>query len=309
MELGWIAFRQIVIMILLMGVGVISAKTNLIDEVTSNKISSLLLFLVTPLVVFTSFQRNLEPHLAMGLLGALGLSVVLFALSFGVTYVIHRKKPDNPRYPIEASACIYPNAGFIGIPLIGGIFGAEGVIYVTVYIVVFNLVNWTHGVAIMSGKSLNLVFLKKALMSPAIVAITLGLGLFLLDIQLPELVLEPLTMLGSMNTPLAMLVSGVALSRTNLLNILKEPLMYKVVGTRLLLMPLAFIGLVQLVGIWWELPLVLASTFVIIAGCPIGVKVVLFAYKYEKDHVYATELMVASIVFSMLTIPLLLFLI
>ena len=48
---------------------------------------------------------------------------------------------------------IYSNVGFMGIPLMNGIFGSEGVFYATASVTIFNVFLWTHGVIMMSGSS------------------------------------------------------------------------------------------------------------------------------------------------------------
>lgn len=299
MTLAFTAFRQIFIMLILMMIGVLCSKTKLIDEQMNNKLSSFLLFLVTPVVIFKSFQREYEPALLNGLLLSLLLSFGVFLLCFLVAYVFNRKN-KNPNREAEIFACIYPNAGFIGIPLINGVLGSEGVFYLTVYIVVFNFFNWTHGVMLMSGTK-NKGALKKVLLTPGLLATFVGLSFFLLQIHLPDVLLEPLDMINNMNTPLAMLVSGYALSRTSIFSILKNKMMYIICALRLLVTPLLVILILSFLP---NIPELLRSTFIIVSACPIGVTIVLFSYTYKKDYIYATELMVASTILSMFTIPL-----
>jgi predicted permease len=303
MELALIAFRQIFMMLILMTVGVGCAKTGLIDQQTNSKLSSLLLFIMAPAVIFMSFLRPLESELITGLMMALGLSVVSFIVKLVVTTIIYLKNTDTNR-SLEKFACVYSNAGFIGIPLIQSVFGSEGVFYLTAYLTIFNLLNWTHGIMIMSGQ-MSFASFTKALRSPAIIAIAIGFTTFILQIEIPDLVIEPINMLAAMNAPLAMMVAGFAMSKANVKKIITNPKIYKVCFIRLILLPLIVIAIFS----FFNIPIMISGTILIVTACPVGINIVLFAYRYKKDDTYATELMISSTILSMLTIPLLLFLI
>jgi len=303
MELALIAFRQILIMLTLMAVGVLCAKTKLIDEHANSKLSSLLLFLISPAAIFISFLRPLESELITGLAIALGLAVISFIIKLALSAIIYLKS-TNPNAPLEKFACVYSNSGFMGIPLIYGVFGSEGVFYLTAYLTIFNLLTWTHGVMIMSDQ-VSFAFLTKVFRSPAIIAIATGFTIFILQIEIPSLITDPTSMLATMNAPLAMLVAGFAMSKADVKKIITNIHIYKVCLIRLILIPLVVIGLFSFI----DVPTIIAGTVIIVTACPAAVNIVLFAYQYGKDDTYATELMISSTILSMLTIPLLLFLI
>lgn len=303
MTLALAAFRQIFMMLTLMVVGVVCAKTKLIDEQTNNQLSSLLLFIVAPAVIFISFLRPFEAELLTGIMMAFGLSALSFAVKLIVTTLTHLKN-THANQAIDKFACVYSNAGFIGIPLIQGVFGSEGVFYLTAYLAIFNLLNWTHGIMIMSGQT-SFAFFIQAWRSPAIIAIAIGFLTFIFQIQIPGFITEPLSMLAAMNAPLAMIIAGFSLSKANVKQIMTHTQIHKICLIRLLFIPLIVISLFS----FFNIPTVIAGTIIIVTACPVAISVVLFAYQYQKDHAYATELMIASTILSMLTIPLLLFLI
>jgi len=303
MELALIAFRQIFMMLMLMALGLLCAKTGLIDEPTNGKLSNLLLYIIAPALIFSSFLRPLEAELITGLIIALGLSIVSYAIKLIVTTLIYSKNNDLNR-PIDKFACVYANAGFIGIPLIQGVFGSEGVFYLTAYITMFQLLNWTHGLMIMSGQ-VSFTHFTKALRSPAIISIAIGFLVFVSQINLPDLVTEPISMLAAMNAPLAMMVAGYAMSKANVKKIITNPKIYKICFIRLVLIPLLVIG----AFFFFNIPTFIAGPIIIATACPVAINIILFAYRYERDDTYATELVISSTILSMLTIPLLLLLI
>ncbi|MCL2560570.1 MAG: AEC family transporter [Turicibacter sp.] len=300
MELAFIAFRQIFMMLMLMGIGVLCAKTGLIDEAANGKLSAVLLYIITPAIIFVSFLRPLEAELVTGLMMAFGLSLLSFVIKLGVTTLIYLKNTDDNR-GIEKYACIYSNAGFIGIPLIFGVFGSEGVFYLTAYLFFANFLQWTHGIMAISGQ-MSFSFFTRALRSPAIIASVIGFIVFFLQVDMPDLIIDPIRMLSDANAPLAMIVAGFALSKADIRKILINPNIYKVAFIRLLLLPLLVIGLFS----FFNVPMIIIGTVVILTACPVAINIVMFAYQYEKNDTFATELMIFTTILSIVTIPLLL---
>ncbi len=292
------AFHQIAVMFLIIVVGFICHKIKFIEQDFNRKLSDLVLMLINPLVIFISYQRSYEPKLLTGLLISLVMAVVthLLAVIIGMLVVPKRRgKADNA---IERFAVIYSNCGFIGIPLVNGIFGAEGVFYLTAYMTIFNLVVWTHGIVIMTGKA-DAKSLGKAVLSPSIIATVTGFIFFMLRINLPDIVKEGFTYLADMNTPLAMLVAGVTIAQTDITKLFIKPRIYYITFFKLLFIPVLMLFIFQMFGI----PKLVLLTSVLAAACPTAVTVNLFSIRYEKNYLYASELFAVTTILSVVTIP------
>ena len=54
---------------------------------------------------------------------------------------------------IEKVSIIYTNAGYLVIPLVSAVLGEEWVFYTTAFLLVQNLLTWTHGVSVLKGES------------------------------------------------------------------------------------------------------------------------------------------------------------
>jgi len=299
MELAQITFHQILMMVMLLGVGLVCAKTGIIDEHTNKNLSALLIKVITPIVVIVSFQREFDMELVRGLLLSLLLSIVAFAVMIPLAHFLFRDQ-DGVAYPIEKFATIYSNCGFIGIPLVNGVFGMEGVFYLTAFITLFNLLIFTHGVMIMSS-SFSLKIMKKALLSPAIIGIAIGLILFVARWMLPEFILTPIQLISDMNTPLAMLVGGASMAGMHLPKMLKDKRIYHIAGLRLVAIPALLLVIFLLI----PAPLIITGTVLIAASAPVATSLILFAYEYDKDALFASELFAASTLLSLVTLPIL----
>lgn len=291
--------QKITMMFLILILGIFCFKKNYLDEGTSVKLSNFLLMIVNPLVIFVSYQIDFDEALFQNLLVVLGLSAVAFAVQILLIHLIVPKK-ENVNAAIERLSAIYGNCGFIGIPLINSLFGREGVFYMTAYLTVFYLYFWTHGVIIMAGKT-DVKSTLKNLLSPAIVGVVLGLVCFLTQLKLPQVIVGAMDSVGSMNTPLAMLVAGATLGKSNIRACLKNVRIYWICFLKLILVPAS--AMLMLLPLKLSAPVVM--TLLVACGCPIGACCTMFALKYKGDGQYASEMFAVSTIISAVTIPLL----
>lgn len=298
MELALITVEKIVEMFLIMIIGMAAFRFGVIDRAANQRISAVCLKIVSPAMIFMSYQTEFRPELLQGLLVTAAYSVFSIGLMLGVARLTIRpgKSPD---VVIEKISTIYSNCGFIGIPLINGVLGREGVFYMTAYITVFNLLIWSHGLALMCGtKSLKATLHK--MRQPAIIAIGVGVLCFLLRIRLPEVIANPLAMVGDMNTPLAMLVAGCNLADSDLFGAFARPRTYYISFLKLLLFPLLVALLLGVLGA----DQTIALTVLIATACPSAAMGTMFALEYQRDSKYASELFAITTVLSLVTIPL-----
>ena len=293
-----IVIKKIIEMFIILLVGALIYKVKIIDDVSTKHLSNVLLMLVSPLLIVQSYQIDFNKELLYGLLWALLASFLTFLFMIIVSeFLFHG---DRNRSSVEKIAVSYSNSGFIGIPLISGVLGDKGVFYMTAYITVFNVLLWTHGVLLM-GDSEGLKGAWKNFLSPAIIAVMVGIILFLFQLRLPQFIENPLEMIASMNTPLGMIVAGANLAQGNILKSLKNKRFYYLSFIKLIVYPLA--GLVIL----WLLPLdfEVAFTVFIAVACPAGASVIMFAQRYDRDAYYASEIFVITTLLSAVTLPLL----
>ncbi len=310
-----ITLNQILIIFIIIIVGFICYKIKLIDEATNAKLSNILLMLVNPMVIFVAYQRPFSSELLEGLLISLLLSIVTHGVSILIAYLFIRKKKrenliidgikirkyvDNPDAQVERINAIYANVGFMGIPLVNGIFGTEGVFYVTASITIFNIFLWTHGVIMMSGSSeWSFKALVKKLLSPSIIAIAIGLICFLFQLMVPSVVKDAFTHIANLNTPFAMLIAGVTIGKTDLRKLLKNFRVFYVTFLKLILIPI----LLLLLYSRFPMNVMVFTTAVIMAAAPSATTGILFSIKYGKNSVLSAEIFTVTTLLCALTIP------
>ncbi len=289
--------RQTIIMLILILTGVICSKTKIISNDTNKDLSKFVLQVVNPIVIFTSYQMEYRSELVRNLLITFALSVLAFAVMIGSAYIFIRNK-EGRETEIERFSAIYSNCGFMGIPLMHALFGDEGVFYLTAFITVFNLIVWTHGIILISGEK-NMKKVVKVFYSPTIIAIVLGIITFFTQVKVPDVPMAALEFIADMNTPMAMLVSGVTMAGTNVIKLVKKPRVYYICLLKLLVIPIILIGIMLLFGIDEKVRM----TVIVAASAPPAAMCTLQCIRYNRNSVYASEIFSAGTVLSVLSLP------
>lgn len=288
---------QTIIMLILIMAGVLCFKAHIISRESNKDLSKLVLQVVNPAVIFMSYQTDYKSELVRNLLLTFALSVGSMAILIAAAYIFIRKKEDRET-EIERFSAIYSNCGFMGIPLMNALFGMEGVFYLTAYITVFNIIVWTHGIILISGEK-DIKKVIKVFYSPTIISIVLGIICFFLKLRLPEVPSRAFNIVVQLNTPLAMIVSGVTMAETDIPELLKNKRVYMVCALRLLLLPAILSVLLSLLPLDEKVRM----TVIVAAAAPPAAMCTLQCIRYGRNSVYASELFTAGTVFSVATLP------
>lgn len=212
------------------------------------------------------------------------------------------------------------NSGFLGLPIAGSIYGAEGMMYASVFIIPMRVMMWSVGISCFTESPDRKTVIKKIATHPCIVAVYIGLGLLFFQEPLSwacsqltagtgmfgtvigiliQALDKAVRSAGSCTTATTMLLIGSMLADVRLRDLLeRETVMISAV--RLILLPLlALIGC-RAAGI----PTLLAGICVLMTGMPAGSTSAILAAKYGCDYVFATKCVVVTTLLSMVTIPL-----
>ncbi|MBR1765366.1 MAG: AEC family transporter [Ruminococcus sp.] len=283
-------------MFIILVIGAGCYMKGLITKEGTKQLSAVELHLINPLLIFMSYQTEYSSRLLKGLLWSFGLSAVAFALAILIsTLAVRRGREDAA---LERFSSVYSNCGFIGIPLINGLFGSEGVLYLTAYVTLFNLLVWTHGLMQMKGER-DFSALLKALRSPSVIAVFLGLICYLAQLRLPAVPLQSLRYISDMNTPLAMIIAGASAAQTNFIKAFKNSGIYLVCALKLLVIPLICCAVISLL----PAPPLVITVVSIACACPVATTGTMFAIMFDRKPQRCAEFFAVTTVLSGLTLP------
>lgn len=289
---------QVMTLFLLMGVGVVCAKTKLLSDGGVKALANLVLYIATPCVIIKSCIREFDPAMLWGFLIVVAVAAVTHAVLMLLAKVVFRDSDENRRRVLR-SAVVFSNAGYMAIPLQQAILGDVGVFYCAAYIIVFNLFLWTYGLAEMSGESR--LSVKKILLNPGIIGVVVGLTLFVFSVPVPTLIADGVGHLASLNTPVPMLIVGYYLAQTNLVSALKDGRGWLCIALRLVAAPLLALGALLLCGVRGDL---LTACMICIAT-PVATSCTMFATRFDRNPRLSVNLVSLSTLLSVLTLPLL----
>ncbi|MFT9056019.1 MAG: AEC family transporter [Ethanoligenens sp.] len=292
---------QVLMVFALMAVGVLSNRLHFLHDDAARDITKILIYFVSPCVILRAFDQPFSRARASGLLVSFGGVVALFVLSIIAARLIFRPRmiPDADRRRVLEFGTVYSNAGFMGVPLLQAVMGAQGIFYGTPYLAVFNLFCWTHGSSLYEGKP-DRKTAWKILCNPNIIAIAAGLAMFLCAVRLPSLVSIGIGYLYNLNTPLSMIVIGNSLARLHPRTLLADRSIWPGVLMRNLSIPLAAFVVFRFTG----LPRAVWMPTILLSACPVAGYCVLFAGVHGKDTAFPTRMMALSTLLSVVTIPL-----
>ena len=291
-----LVMKQLITMCLIALGGFIFAKIFTVEESQQKFLSKLLLYFINPCMVIKSFNLEFD----VDKLAQLGF---VFVIAFIIHVIMILLGILSSKEQVDRLAICFTNCGFIGIPLIRGVFGDIGVFYLMGYLVVFNVLIWTYGYFIMSG-SINL---KKIITNPNIIAVILGVSIFCSPWTLPEVIARPITMIGELNTAVSMILIGILLAnfkpaegKKYLLKILRVSLVRHVLC--------AIINIAILFVVWKIFPKVpdcriLLFVVLICSMCPAATTIPGLAVLFNRDETYASLIISFTSILCMLFLP------
>lgn len=298
MEYSILVLKQTVIMFLISCIGMICYKTNIITKQAQKSFSAFVLKVVIPVFIFMSFQTELSGELINGMIMALILSVLSHLIMIALSMILIRKNEKN-EYAIERFSLVYTNCGFMGIPLVGAVFGTEGALYATVYLTVFNVLVWTHGLIVIKNN-----FSKKELIgvltSPTMIAIVLGIICLAFGIRLPEILSKPLEYISALNTPLPMTIAGVMIAQNSFKETVTDIRAIGVSVLKLLVVPMIVFLIIRFI----PCNEVVLMSVILSVSCPTATIGTLFAIENNKNAAYASRIFAITTVASSITMPL-----
>lgn len=289
--------EQVLVLFLLIAVGFLCNKGNLLSKEGNKRISDLVVIVVAPCVIIKSFLREFNSQMLTMLLMALLIAAVAHAVMYLLTSLLVREKSEQRRRVLQFGS-IFSNAGFIALPLQEALLGPDGVFFGAAYLVMFNIFAWSLGVCMMTGDR-SKITVKKILFSPGIIGVVIGMIVFVSSIQLPDVITTTLTHISNLNTPLPMIVVGYYLAETNLLQALKDKGNYLCMAIRLLVFPLLALGIMYLCGVRDAM----LVSMVVAMSAPVAAMTTMFCEKFGADTILSVQLVSLSTLFSMVTMP------
>ena len=310
MSLG-IILQQMGVICILVAIGVYMHKRGIADNLTSKKLSAIVVDICNPALILASMldgDLTATHHdlLVAAALGA-GLYVLLVALGFLMPHIL-RSEPENRRF--YNLMTVYTNTGFLGIPVARAVLPANSILYVIVVNVFYSLLFYTHGMAILGNgregedaPKRGFAATLRNIITPGTVMALVSLAVFWLDLKLPPILGNTVSYIGNATVFLSMALLGINIARSDFAKHIKNARIWVYIVLRMILLPTLVMFAMN------ALSFDPAATLAIglMAAVPVGNLPMIQAEKIGEDTSILTSAIAVTTAVSMVTITALVF--
>lgn len=285
-------------MFLLVVTGFLMRKKNIFPPETKGVMTDMVLSLILPCNIVTSFRSEFNADVLGKLVTVLIVGVCAQIVSYLVNMAAYNKYEPGKKKVFQYGTLV-SNAGFLGNPVAEGVYGSIGLMYASVYCIPLRVVMWSAGIALFTDKTDKKAAVKKVVLHPCMIGLYLGLFLMITGISLPGFVENTVTMVGRCTTPLTMLLIGCFIAGIEDFRSVFTPDILYFCAIRIVLIPLILFMGCRL----FHVDSVITGTSVLLASMPAGSTTAILAAKYGGDYVFGTKLVVFSTLLTLLSIP------
>lgn len=280
--------------------GYAASKLGYMGDKFDKKLSSIVVDITCPLLVLSSVMGDEMPDrsLILPLVGVGFLTyIILLVFGFWVPRFISKNHDDQG---MIGFSLMFANVGFIGYPIVASIFGPKAVFYAALLNVPNTFFIFTAGVMLVKGEYSIRQFNPKVLLSPALIGAFIAALLVAFGVHTPEMIARPITMVGNITVPAALMIIGSSMARLPLREIIGSGKVYATSFLRLVIVPLSVYFLFRLC----EVNTLINNINTVVIAMPVASFGTMFCMKYGRNPSLMTEATFITTLFSIITIPL-----
>ena len=291
---------EIFILVLLIAAGYVAVSTRIVDPRVTRGLSGLLINITLPALIIASMQVPFTTERLAGAETLLLATGALYVISFVLAWVVSKAmRVPAAEEGVLQFAIVFGNVGFMGFPVALALFGQESLFYVAIFNLIFNILVFSVGIAMLTrgrGKG----FDPKLLLNPGIAASVVGLAFFLGSVEIPSPFIDSIDLLGGVTTPLAMIIVGAMLATFPAREMVGNWRIWVASAVLLLVIPATYC---YLIAPFFPDPYI-NGIMITMAAMPAAANTVIFAEQYGADSKLASQIVFVSTIGSLVTIPL-----
>lgn len=300
-----IMFSNVLLTLLYIVPGYLVCKMKKASAEHLSTLSTILVYICSPCMIVSSFMSldfSMENLKKMGCFFIVTL-VLQVAFMLGLFFLFHKKYEDS-RYRILTIGSVLGNVGFFGLPIIKAILpnNPEVMSYSSIYVVSMNTLVFTAGVYCLTKDKKFLKF-KSAIFNPATFGFVIALPLYLFGAKnwLPDLLKGGISLLGSMTTPICMIILGIRLATVSFKKLFCRPFIYLICFGKLIVFPLFCYLAVYFLPVDNAFKL----SILVLSGVPCASVILNMAEIYKSETELSANCVLLSTLLCLFTMPLL----
>ena len=291
-----LVFTQILVILLYVAVGFVAGKARLILPEQRKYLSGLCSNLILPFTILSAASQQVDGRDMAALLAAMLFTLALYLCVTGASLAYHRAKraPKGMR-AVCTSLLTYPNCTFLGLPLCRALFGEMAVLYNISALIAFNGLFFTLQYGLFTGGGMNL----KKLLTPAMLSTAAVIVMLVAGLHFPDPVQTVCAGVGSMVTPLSLIIIGVMLSESRIIETLREKRSWLIALLRNLGIPLLALPALRLLPMGADARLCV----LVYLACPCATLTSIYAIKCDMEPEFAAHTVLLSTLLFAATLP------
>ena len=289
-----------VVLFIIVILGYVACKLGYMGDKFDKNLSSIVVDITCPLLVLSSVMGDELPDrsLILPLLGVGFLTyILLLVFGFWVPRLITKNHDEQG---MIGFALMFANVGFIGYPIVSSIFGPHAVFYAALLNMPNTFFIFTAGVMLIKGEYSIKQFNPKVLVSPAMLGAFLAAILVALGIHTPDIIAQPVTMVGNITVPAALMIIGSSMAKLPIRDIIGSTKVYITSLLRLTVVPLSIYFLFKACGVSDQVN----NINTVVIAMPVASFGTMFCLKYGRNPSLITETTFITTLGSIITIPL-----
>ena len=290
--------NQILMMLLIMGVGLLLRKAGVITAQVIHGISGIVLKVAMPSLVLMMVQKDGGQALKGEFMRIALICFLWMSAGLVIVFFLFKNKMAADRGAAFAGLSALPNVGYMGLPIIQAVYGDLGAVYLAAAVVGLNCTIYLTLEILMTGRLPKLSSLAGNI---GLILSLLALVSFMMDLRLPMPFSALVSQLGGLTTPLSMLLAGARLMDFRL-PALKDKELWLAIFVRLLALPMAGFALFRLLD-FEGLPL---GVITLACAMPGAVATQMYAEREKKDALFAATGVSLGTILCLASIPLVL---
>jgi predicted permease len=293
-------------LLIYIGVGFFARKRKIMADGFDRMLTKFLMAVPLPCMIINSFRLEFSVEQLMNCPKLIGLAILGLVLCFLIGQIIYLAMGKSSQGKAARFAMMFTNFTFFGFAVVSELYGTEA----SFNYVIFTLpvrIAFYGGAPMLIGarqEGVNVKETLKQFLSVPVVAVFLGLVLYVTQLQLPEVISSVMTSLGNMASPLGLMLCGVIIADASFSGIRKYPSVFWLTGLRLIAVPGLMLAVFLLLGVDHDVIQSLNYYF----AMPVATFLPTFFLRYAPEDVEGRTmsgfLVVASTLACVVTIPL-----
>ena len=286
--------------IVAMAAGFLLYKVHILNDTANKGLSGLIVHVTAPCMVFASIV-SMDGSEIKNAVTLLWIGVVIYAALVILAFLtVKLLKIPVSSSGVYQAAIVFGNVGFLGLPLAESLFGPVGLFYMALLNIHLNLMVYSYGFYIIARNSKGgFKFSAKTLVNSGIISVLAAIAIFFLQIPLPEYVTAPISFLGGITSPLAMVVLGSTAAAHSLKTVFSHKKIYLLSAIKMLIIPaIAYLILRLTLGNG-----LMTQVITMYVGMPTAAIVSMIAISFDSDVETASSAAAMMNIFCILTIP------